>query len=478
MTLPNVLLVVMDSVRARNCSLQGHRNETTPVLESVAEEATTYTQARSPGTWSLPSHTSMFTGFHVEEHGIRRARHRFTGTTLWEEIPHRTAVFSENMWITDMGVGLEDGFDQIFGQQNLLFQEGIDPGNFALAEGQGQYVEYLRRCLAHDHPVKSILNGLYIKAAWDYPWLLPDGHVTGTPADVYTDHFTEWVDEDDEPWAACINYMDAHLPYEPEGRFDRWDDGTARRIQGDCDDQVWTFNSGDRPVWQMNGLEALYDGSIAQIDHELGRLRDALRDRGEWEDTLLIVTSDHGEGFGESSIVRPGAIVTGHGAGIHEVQLHVPLVVKFPGQTEPETHDEVVSLTEIPRVVRAALDSEWSTDEFVTGEPVLASSHGLEEPMEERARRFVDDLWLYNGDYRALFADREDRVEKQVTWRGDHESVLDVYDAQTARVRPDAPADRVAETFDDLRDAGVRESVEEIDVSGATEQRLEDLGYM
>lgn len=474
----NVLLVVMDSVRARNCSLYGHGNETTPNLESLADEAAIYTQARSPGTWSLPSHTSLFTGLHVEEHGVRRARHRFTGETIWDELPHRTGVFSENMWITDMGVGLEDAFDDIHGQQNLLFQDALDPGNFALSEGQGQYVKYLERCLAHDQPVKSMLNGLYIKAAWDYPQLLPEGHVTGTPAEVYTDLFTGWVDEQRDGWAACINYMDAHLPYEPDDAFDRWDDGTAMKLQNACNDQVWEFNSGDRPVWQMRGFESLYDGAIAQIDHEIGRLVDALEARGDWEDTLLVVTSDHGEGFGERSEVRPEAIITGHGAGIHEMQLHVPLLVKFPGQTDGVVHDEPVSLTDFPAVVRTAVDGGWSTDEFVTDGPVLASSHGLEEPMEERASKYVDDLWLYNGDYRAVYTDREDRVEKQISWRDDYEAVVDVYDAQVSRVRRGAKAAEVTAVFERLEDAGVRESVDEIDVSDATEQRLEDLGYM
>lgn len=478
MSAPNVLLVVMDSVRARNCSLYGHNNETTPCLESLSEEAVTYTQARSPGTWSLPSHTSMFTGLHVEEHGIRRARHRFTGETIWDELPHRTGVFSENMWITDMGVGLEDPFDDVFGQQNLLFQDALDPGNFALSEGQGQYVKYLRRCFENGHPLKSIANGLYIKAAWDYPQLLPDGHVTGTPADVYTDMFTDWVAEQSDSWAACINYMDAHLPYEPSPKFDRWDDGTARSLQDDCKDQVWEFNGGDRPVWQMSGFEALYDGAIRQIDHEIGRLIDALKNSGEWDNTLLVVTADHGEGFGEPSEVRPDAIITGHGAGIHEMQLHVPLVAKFPEQSKPASYDEPVSLTTFPDVVRATIDGEWATDEFVTDGPVFASSHGLEEPMEERATQFVDDLWLYNGDYRALYTDQGDRVEKQITWRGDYESVVDVYNAQSSHIRKGAEARDVTALFEQLRDAGIRESTDEVDVSGATEQRLEDLGYM
>lgn len=474
----NVLLVVMDSVRARNCSRYGHGHETTPALDALAEEAVMYTQARSPGTWSLPSHTSMFTGTHIEEHGIRRAHHRLTGETIWEELPHRTGVFSENMWITDMGVGLEDAFDDVYGQQNLLFEDGMDPGNFALSEGQGQYATYLKRCLGHDHTVKSVLNGLYNKIAWDYPQLLPDGHVTGTPANVYTDLFVDWIEERTGGWAACINYMDAHLPYEPAPEFDDWDDGTARKLQDDCADQVWQFNAGDKPVWQMCGFEALYDGAIRQIDHEIGRLIEALKSRGEFENTLLVVTSDHGEGFGEPSEVRPDAIITGHGAGIHELQLHVPLVVKYPGQTEPAQHDEPVSLTDFPTVVRDVLDGEWSTDSFVTDGPVLASSHGLEEPMEDRASKFIDDLWLYNGDYRALYVDRGDRVEKQMTWRDDHGAVLDVFDAQVSRPRTDRDPTDVAEAFDALSEAGIRESAEEMDVSAQTEQRLEDLGYV
>lgn len=478
MTDVNVLLVVMDSVRARNCGFLGHNADTTPNMDALADETTVYTQARAPGTWSLPSHTSIFTGLHVEEHKIRRAHHRFTGNTFWDEIPHRTGVFSENMWITDMGVGLEDTFDDIYGQQSVLFEEGLDPGNFALSEGQGQYVRYLRRCLSHKHSIKSALNGLYTKLAWDYPQLLPDDHITGTPAEVYTNLFIDWIAEQSDEWAACINYMDAHLPYEPKARFDKWDDGTARKLQDNCDDQVWSFNSGKRPVWQMRGFESLYDGAIAQIDHEIGRLVNALKTRGEWNDTLFIITADHGEGFGEPSEVRPDAVITGHGAGIHESQLHVPLIVKFPGQEVGVTHDMPVSLTDTPRAVRASLSGDWETDEYITDTPVLASSHGLEEPMEERASKFVDDLWLYNGDYRALYTEGKDYVEKQLTWRDDYDSVVNVYNAQVSQLMRNESASEVRRAFTELTDASVQGSSNDVNLSSTTEQHLENLGYM
>src|SRR6056297_2260215 len=202
---PNVLLIVLDSVRAGNTSLHGHEHETTPFLETFAEEATVYEQARSPGTWSLPSHTSMFTGMHVMEHGVTRARHKLKPEhTIFEELSadgYETGVFSENTWITDMDVGLKDVFDTVEGARNLLFPDAIDPSNFVLSEGQGQYTQFLRRCLDRDDTFQSLANGAFTKLAWDYPRLLPDRFTSSTPAEVYGDLFLDWQAERSGPWA-------------------------------------------------------------------------------------------------------------------------------------------------------------------------------------------------------------------------------------------------------------------------------------
>lgn len=74
---PNVLLVILDSLRARNTTLSGYRRETTPFLSELAESATTYTQARAPGSRSLPSHASIFTGHPPQEHGLHTLSERF-----------------------------------------------------------------------------------------------------------------------------------------------------------------------------------------------------------------------------------------------------------------------------------------------------------------------------------------------------------------------------------------------------------------
>lgn len=481
----NVLLIVMDSVRARNTSLHGHTHDTTPYLSALAEEATVYEQARSPGTWSLPSHTSIFTGYHVAEHGITRARSRLDrGHTIFEELReegYTTGVFSENTWITSMDCGLSDVFDTVEGARNLLFPDAIDPSNFVLSEGQGQYTQFIRRCLNRSDTFQSLANGTFTKLAWDYPQLLPNRVTSSTPAEVYSDLFLEWQAEQSGPWAATINFMDAHLPYLPAVEHDRWGGDRLRALQDEMDDQVWEFNGGQRPWWQRKALEGLYDGAIHQIDAEIERIVSTLRERDELENTLLVITSDHGEGFGEPSRIRgdrdrtePNARVAGHGNGIHEVLCHVPLLVRPPGGTSGERVGELATLTRFPAVVRGTHNGGAAS--FIPEESVVVSSHGLEEPMEERATRYTGKLYRFNGDCRAVYETGDGPIKKHVRWR-DERCCVTIADTSTYCRSDDGDDSIVDRRFNDIGDPSVRAETD-YEVDDATQQRLEQLGYM
>src|SRR6056297_2044071 len=144
----------------------------------------------------------MFTGLHVEEHGVTRAKHSLRpGHTIFESLRddhgYETGVFSENTWITDMDVGLKDAFDAVEGARNLPYPDAVDPSNFVLTEGQGQYLAYLKHCLDSDSTAQSLANGVVTKLAWDYPRYLPDSLTASTPAEVYADLFLDWEDERD-----------------------------------------------------------------------------------------------------------------------------------------------------------------------------------------------------------------------------------------------------------------------------------------
>ncbi|WP_254840521.1 sulfatase [Natronomonas marina] len=480
---PNVLLVVLDSVRAKNAGLYGHARETTPFLAEFAEEATVYEGARTPGARSITGHASLFTGRTVEGHGLTSADRRLRpGTTVFETLQsagYETAVFSENVWITDVDIGLRRGFDTVVGPQNVPFPEALDARRFVAEAGRGNYAEFLRAAAESGRPLRSLANGAATKLAADYPRLNPFD--SSPPGDVYLDRFLEWHDDRDGPWAACLNLMDAHRPYEPRPEHDVWGDDELRSLQERVPND-WQLLSRPEGWWKLFAVESLYDGAIRQADALVERLVATLRRRGELEETLLVITSDHGEGFGEPSRVRPGIRVAGHNTALHEVILHVPLVVRFPGEGDGERVSGLASVAEFPAAVADAREGAAGPDSFRT-DTAYATSYGLlmDDQLRSRAERYgnPDELEGFNDRLRAVYEDDGDTVRKHVAW-GDRRAVtVRIRDATTAYVEREIDPAEVDERFEAVDDAGLVEEGAGIDaVDEGTQKRLEDLGYM
>jgi arylsulfatase A-like enzyme len=477
---PNVLLVVMDSVRARNTTLHGHRRDTTPFLDSLGRRATVYEQARSPGQWSLPSHASMFTGLHVVEHGLIEKYDRLEpGHSVFDRLRERgyaTGLFSENPYLTGLDSGLMEPFDTVESSSKEPLFEGANPNRY-----RGDPAGFLRAAVRSGHPVGSVLNGLVTKAAWDRPDLVPDSVMQRLAggiheARLYEEAFLDWQAEREEPWAACINFMDAHHSYTPTGEYNRWDDGRIESLKDDIPSIPVSFYTGDAEWWQCELLEHLYDGAILQIDDAIRRIVETLDERGTLEDTLLIVTSDHGEGFGERSRLRPIRLA-GHDVGGLEVNFHVPLVVKYPGQREGRRVRSPVSLTDFPDAVEAApVWQDADSDPFLTPGPVLASAHGSKQGRIDALREAGVDVDPYRGDLYVRYDGRERTVRKRVEWRT-RSLRVEIFDAYTSVVEGSGAGDgAIADAFGGLTDAGVRASGRE-DVDAITEKRLEELGY-
>ncbi|MFC7196163.1 sulfatase-like hydrolase/transferase [Halosimplex aquaticum] len=312
---PNVLLVVLDSARARNCSLYGHDNETTPFLSEFADDAVTFEQARAPSVHSISSHASIFTGYHTEEHDVTEHKSFVRPeATVWHRIAaehgYETGLFTPNVIVAQTS-NLGDVFDTCVGPKRAkfrLFDDALAPLD---VQGRLSPKEYAREALGHDKPIRSLLNGVYKKLESRGGSHDP----TSEGGDVYVDEFLSWADERSGPWAACLNLMDSHTPFEPDPEYDNWSDDAAERARERVHDDEVPEPFTDAFWEHLADLEPLYDGTIRQADAAVERLVEALDERGLLDETTVVVTSDHGEGFGERTELDPDVRLRHHSWG-------------------------------------------------------------------------------------------------------------------------------------------------------------------
>lgn len=451
MDAPNVLLVVLDCVRAKNTSLLGHRRETTPFLSTFAESATTYTQARTTASWSLPAHASLFTGVPSEGHRLCITERLEPGQTVFDFLAgegYDTGVFTENPYLT------------------------IHPSN-------------LRACFENvvtERPDSTDVDD-------------PDETRKRVDGFWYADRFTEWVDDRAGPWAACVNLMDAHTPYETREASDEWSDPLSRRVHDELPIKwEWGVYDGRIPPVVGSLLEPLYDGAIRQADAVLKRLLGALDARAELDDTLVVVTADHGDGFGEPAHVpaEPPAIM--HGMGTHEELFHVPLVVKAPGQSRGRTVTSLATLANFPDAVLAAFDG--ATDDAGWFVPENGRTTAYQAPPDgqtaAKADQHTDHPERFRRPAAIVYEDGPgDTVYKRAAWGEDTYSAVvrgrraEVTDERTIEAHPTAVTDAVAERSEHLDISPLAEGeadmaeyetdeFEDVDL----EARLESLGYL
>jgi arylsulfatase A-like enzyme len=314
---PNVLFVVLDTVRKDHLTPYGYDRETTPTLEHFAEEATVFENAVAPAPWTLPVHASLFTGLYPSEHGAcQETPYLEDATTLAETLGdagYRSACFSSNAWITPY-TRLTAGFDE----QDNFFQ--VMPGDFLsgpLARAwQGM----------NDNPyLRSVADRLVEVGNRFHEYFAGgEGSDSKTPRVIdQTIEFIERADEAGEPFFSFINLMDAHLPYHPP-------EETAERFAPGVDSasvcqNSKEFNCGARDIdeAEWTDIKNLYDAEIRHLDDQLGRLFTWLREAELWEETVVVVCADHGELHGEHDLY-------GHEFGLYDPIVNVPLMIKHP----------------------------------------------------------------------------------------------------------------------------------------------------
>lgn len=293
---PHVVLIVLDTTRRDHLGCYGETRGLTPRLDRVAAEGTVYADFINPGAWTVPTHASLFTGYFPHTHGCGSQQHRWlddgfhTLAEMLAGVGYQTVGLTANSYLAESN--LMQGFSE-----------------FVVLNDRWHGVELYRGLHALGAPFK-----------WS-----DQGSTEGLTA------LKEWLDrrrKPQKPVFIFVNLMEAHWrqfpPMKWRMRYLPPDVSyvEASRVSAGFHGVLWTAGK-PRTRRAEEIMRGLYAADVAYQDEMLGRMLDLLDQRLGRDNTLLIVTSDHGEGLGEAGLWE-------HVFSLNDVLIHVPMIIRYP----------------------------------------------------------------------------------------------------------------------------------------------------
>ena len=321
----NLVLIVWDTVRASYTSLHDYPRDTTPNLAGWARKGVRYDRALAPAPWTFPSHCSFFTGqWPFRLNAQWKPTLDTSHPTLAEYLSSRgyqTAGFVANTECCQYETGLDRGF--IHYEDYPLTPRSL-----------------LGRTIAGEWLLENVLS---FGDEYDKKWI----RIQSRGAREINGAFLDWLGRrrPDRPFFAFLNDFDAHAPYIPpagyQGRF-----GLRPRTPQDYRVLVDFVKMDKNRItrWDVWLARDSYHDCLAFLDDQLGRLLGELQNRGLLGDTDVIITSDHGEEFGEH-------LYFGHAYNTNLDAIGVPLVILSPRAPAGRVVSSPVSLRDLPATV-------------------------------------------------------------------------------------------------------------------------------
>jgi arylsulfatase A-like enzyme len=468
MARPNVLLVVLDTARADHFGPWGGRART-PAFDAFAAKGTVIPDARAAAPWTVPSHASMFSGLPPFMHGVTGGAARGSEGGLASLAPviathrdrwlpevmrrsgYRTFAISANVWVTRQ-MGFDLGFDAFhpIGVANVA-PRGGPPTRPQGAKG-------LIPAAARERlkgPARHLADA---RTGRDFGLRVAQSYLRREA----------WRGEDDVPFFGFVNIMECHAPYVPPGAFNTLKGaarlrapGYARRFLLDAHATAYNLGAAEVPENALAAFRSLYAAEVAYADTFVGGMVRHLAAEGLTGNTLVMVTSDHGENLGEDHLL-------GHQLSLDTRLLHVPLAISGPGApTEPEA--AAWSTAGIPRLIAdaAGVDGPWEPP----GAIAVSQYEGGRRQIRHAAR--AESRYHLSDSQRArLDAEMELATDGTATLLRDH--------LGEHRAGPAESMAALSEALDAARGAGPPDSgsgyrpEEEAEI----EAHLEQLGYL
>ena len=328
-TRPNVLFITLDQFRGDALSCAGHFLVRTPNLDELANSGVRFARHYTQSTPCAPGRAGLYTGLYQMNHRVVA-----NGTPLDDRFDNVARLAQRSGY-----QGLLFGYTDQSVDPRITF--GADDPRLQTYEGLLPGFEWKLNLTGPHQPWLDFLAQLGYDTSVGHMQLLDTEHerpVEHSVSSFTTDHIVQWLREQDhetsEPWFIHASYLRPHPPYSAPGHFAKMYDpaDVGQPIPPSSDrhtfhDLLLTLDGIGAPKTEddMNHLRAQYFGMISAIDQQMGRLWAALKELGQWENTVVIVTADHGEQLGDHGLQQK--------VGWFEESHHIPLLIRNPNQS-------------------------------------------------------------------------------------------------------------------------------------------------
>jgi len=411
---PNVILIVMDSVRADHLSLYRYYRDTTPFLKKIEKESAVFNNTFAPAPWTLPSHASLFTGLYPGQHNTHSEHFWLDSSyrTLAEILldnGYQTVSFSNNDYVSAYH-NLTQGFERSWFKGS--WTDALT--NFkSFGRSFVSFYEWLWNKIQTCIITKIVKNPA---SFFDYP-----------TAATTNNAILQWLNRSRDvqrPFFLFVNYMDAHFPYNPEDNYarlflsqDQLELSYRLELRFPPIDYCLDVSKGGYTQDDLRIITALYDADIRYLDEQLQKLFNKIKELGISENTMIIITSDHGEYLGTRNRLA-------HGLGLHDELLHVPLLIRYSPLFEPGLRcNTIVSLLDIFETVLSCAKIE----ERPNGMPEIQKLFDIKKDFrpkvfaefhyplhllinaslrEDNSRLFVEQQCIHSNTYHLIWKSR------------------------------------------------------------------------
>lgn len=343
---PNLIFVVLDTLRADHVGTYGYERKITPWLDEFASKATVYENVAASSSYTLPTHATLFTGLLAETHGALELHN------------HDNA---EGVSLVELGLQADIAkvaplSDQAVTLAEVLSERGYETGAicantaylarpFNLDQGFATYVDETGSRAQWRPLGLSIMVRLPLPERWRLERLLGSSERYYLLAPEVNALAKQWLKgRAERPFFLFLNYMEPHAPYLPlPGYRDAFPQSYARQTAD------WgRINAGEIALTadEKTVLVDAYDAEIKSLDDRLREMFAYFEAEGALKNTIVVIAGDHGESFGEHEKL-------GHALTVFQPEVHVPLIIKLPGQAEGKRESRFVNQADVmPTLLR------------------------------------------------------------------------------------------------------------------------------